>query len=167
MTNHRILREERLTRKRLTQDRRIDPAPGIGVGCLVERDGSLLLIRRGKEPSYGLWSIPGGRLKYGEVLHEAAEREVREETGISVEVEEVVAVYDLIERDDLGYVAYHYVLIDFKASYISGDVKASSDALEARWIPIHEVMRLEMPEQLRGMLNEIYFNLNESDDSVI
>lgn len=101
------------------------------------RDGSLLMVRRGREPGKGLWSIPGGRLERGEYIVDAIKREVREETGLEVEVGDLLGILEL-PRDD------HFVILDHLATVIGDPTPtASDDAAEARWVPLDEIDRLE------------------------
>jgi mutator protein MutT len=112
------------------------PAPVIGVGAVIwNNKGEIALIRRSQEPRQGEWSIPGGRLEAGESVREAVLREVREETGLTVEVTGLIDVVDSITRDACGAVIHHYVLIDFSANHLAGDICAGSDATAARWVP--------------------------------
>jgi ADP-ribose pyrophosphatase YjhB (NUDIX family) len=92
----------------------------------------LLLIRRGKPPRVGRWTLPGGAQKFGETVAQAASREVLEETGLQFEVGEVLAVVDLIERDG-ERVRYHYTLIDFSAEAPGPELRPGGDAAAARW----------------------------------
>ncbi|MGH7166119.1 MAG: NUDIX hydrolase [Nitrospiraceae bacterium] len=108
--------------------------PVVAVGAIVVKAGKVLLVRRRREPSRGLWSLPGGAVKRGEGLRKAVAREVREECGIDVRVEEVVEVLDRITVDRGGRVRYHYVIIDFLASWRKGRVRAASDISEALWV---------------------------------
>ena len=124
------------------------PTPEVGIAGVVIHGGSLLLIKRGKDPGYGMWSIPGGRLKFGESLRDGVEREIREECGIAVEAGDVLGVFDLIEHDDEGNITFHYVLIDLEARYLGGDVRAGSDALDVRWVPLREVRILPLPQRI-------------------
>jgi 8-oxo-dGTP diphosphatase len=111
-------------------------SPIVGVGAVIwNADHQIVLIRRGKEPRMGEWSIPGGRLEWGEGLREALLREVREETGLTVEIENLIDVVDSITRDPMGAVLRHYVLIDFTARHVAGALRCGSDAAEARWVP--------------------------------
>ena len=103
--------------------------PLVGVGAVIVKDGAVLLVRRGHDPGRGEWAMPGGRLRLGETLAQAARREVREETSVEIETGEVLSVTDLIQRDDAGRVRYHYVLVDLLARYVSGEPRAGSDAL--------------------------------------
>ena len=111
------------------------PKPIIGVGAVIWNDrGEIVLIRRGQEPRLGEWSIPGGRLEWGESVREAIIREVREETGLEVEIGGLIDVVDAVTRDASGEVVRHYVLIDFLVRHVAGTLHAGSDAAEARWV---------------------------------
>ncbi|HTX52147.1 MAG TPA: NUDIX hydrolase [Candidatus Baltobacteraceae bacterium] len=118
--------------------------PFLAVGTIVVRDGRILLARRGKEPSYGLWSIPGGAVEVGEDLKTAARREVREECGIEVECTDVIEIVERVTRDSAGRVRFHYVIIDYLAHWVSGELKSSDEVLEARWVPPAEFAQYEM-----------------------
>ncbi len=107
--------------------------PLVGVGVVAVRDGRVLLIRRGKPPHEGRWSLPGGRQRLGETVREAAARELREETGVEAEVTALLDVVDSITQDDTGAIAYHYTLIDFLAEWRDGEARAGGDAAEAVW----------------------------------
>lgn len=111
--------------------------PLIGVGIIVfkrsETGLQVLLVRRGKPPQEGRWSLPGGRQRLGETVREAAEREVLEETGCQVEITALLEVVDSITRDEDEAIAYHYTLIDFLAEWRGGDACASADAAEVAW----------------------------------
>ena len=111
--------------------------PLVGVGVVVLKgtpgDERVLLIRRGKPPRAGSWSLPGGRQRQGELVRAAAAREVMEEAGLEVEVSRLLDVVDSITRDATGVVAYHYTLVDFLAEWRAGDPVAGDDAAEAVW----------------------------------
>ncbi len=110
-------------------------SPIAGVGAVIcNAAGQVVLIRRGQPPRLGQWSIPGGKLEWGESLKDGLQREIREETGLVVEIERLIDVVDLLTRDAAGEVIGHYVLIDFKAMHVSGELRAGSDAAEARWV---------------------------------
>lgn len=116
----------------------------MAVGAIVVRDGRVLLARRGKEPSYGLWSVPGGAVRLGEGLKPAAQREIREECGVEIDVADVIEVVERMVRDADGRVQYHYVIVDYLARWVSGDLAPSSDVLEARWVPPEDFPRYQM-----------------------
>ena len=119
-------------------------APVVGVGGVVVRDGRALLIRRGKPPLYGRWTVPGGTVELGERLEDALVREMEEETGLGVEPLEVLAVFDRIERES-GRVVYHYVIVDYLCRWRSGEAGAASDALEVAWVSAAELPRYDLP----------------------
>ena len=140
------------------------PVPA--VAAVMVRDGKLLLIKRGVEPSKGKWSVPGGRVEWGETLIEAVKREVREETGLEIEVGKVAGVFDLIikppnanhitlnpQRSTLN--VYHYVLIDYLARAVGGTLAPGDDASDARWVPISSLDEYELTEHLRERLREM------------
>jgi len=124
--------------------RRYPDGPIVAVGGIVVKDGRVLLIRRGKEPSYGLWSIPGGAVNLGEELRAATRREVREECGIEIDVTDIVEVLDRVVRDSDGRIQYHYVLVDYLARWASGDPAPSSDVLEVRWVVPDDLSHYQM-----------------------
>jgi ADP-ribose pyrophosphatase YjhB (NUDIX family) len=107
--------------------------PLIGVGVVVFKGDRVLLIRRGKPPREGQWSLPGGRQRLGERIEAAARREVAEEAGIEIEVGSLVDVVDSITRDDRGVVQYHYTLVDLVAEWRAGEATAGHDAAEVVW----------------------------------
>lgn len=113
--------------------------PFVGVGVVVLRGDEVLLVRRAKPPRQGHWSIPGGAQHVGETVAEAALREVREETGLDVELVDQIAVVDSIRRDDAGQVSFHFTLIDFVALWRGGEPVAGDDAAEAIWAPLARV----------------------------
>jgi len=121
-------------------------APVVGVGGVVVRDGRVLLIRRGKEPLYGRWVVPGGTVELGETLEQAVVREMEEETGLVVEPLEVLTVFDRIHREG-GRILYHYVIVDFLCEWRSGEARAASDALEAAWARPEDLPRFDLPQK--------------------
>lgn len=120
------------------------PRPLVGIGAIVFRGDRVLLIRRGKPPKAGEWSLPGGLQRLGETVFAAAHREVREETGLTIAVVGIAAVLDLIEPDETGALRYHYTLIDVAAEWTAGEPVAASDAATAAWVPLADVDALPM-----------------------
>jgi len=113
--------------------REYPPAPIVGVGAVVVDGDRVLLIRRGREPMKGQWSLPGGALEIGETLVDGVRREVREETGLEVEPLALVEVLDRIARDGEGRVQFHYVLLDYLCRVTGGELCCASDAVDVRW----------------------------------
>ena len=113
--------------------REFPSAPIIGVGAVVVHEGRVLLIRRGKEPMKGRWTLPGGALELGETLAEGTVREVQEETGLIVEPVELVELIDRIHRDG-DQVQYHYAIADYLCRVTGGTLCAGTDADGVRWI---------------------------------
>ena len=107
--------------------------PLIGVGVVVLKGDRVLLVRRGKPPRQGQWSLPGGRQRLGETVRAAAAREVAEEAGLTVEVTALLDVVDSMTRDEGGSLAYHYTLVDFLAEWRDGEAAAGGDAAEVTW----------------------------------
>lgn len=126
--------------------------PLVGVGAVVVKDGAVLLVQRGHDPGRGKWAMPGGCLQLGETLAQAARRKAFEETGIEIEPGEVLDVSDLIQRDELGRVRYHYVLVDLLARYVSGEPRAGSDALDVRWVDHGDLDAYPMAARTRRVL---------------
>src|SRR6204780_3096158 len=102
--------------------------PLVGVGSIVIENSRVVLVKRAHPPLQDQWSIPGGVLEVGELVHEAAVREAREETGLVVEPVELLGVYDRVLRNAEQRVQYHYVLIDFLCRRVAGELAAASDA---------------------------------------
>jgi 8-oxo-dGTP diphosphatase len=111
------------------------------VSALIVQDGKVLLVKRGCEPNKGLWSLPGGSIELGETAREAAAREVLEETGLAIAVGEPAGAHDVISRDG-DQISFHYVIITFHAKVISGELRAGSDASDARWVSPDELIGL-------------------------
>src|ERR1700732_4326569 len=120
--------------------------PLVGVGAVIIENARVLLVKRAHPPLEAQWSIPGGVLEVGEMVREAAIREVREETGLIVEAGDLLGVYDRVLRNAEQRVQYHYVLIDFLCRQVAGDLAASSDADEVRWFSREELPALKLAE---------------------
>lgn len=111
--------------------RRYPERPVVGVGAVIVQDGRVVLIKRRFEPLAGQWSLPGGTLELGETLEAGVAREIREETGLEIEVGPVVDVFDRILLDPDQRVRYHFVLIDYLCRPIGGRLEAGSDVADA------------------------------------
>lgn len=124
---------------------RLSPWPVVAVGAIVWKQDRFLLIRRGRPPRQGGWSIPGGRQEAGETVHEAVHREIREEAGIEIDITGIAAVVDLIDRDEAG-LNHHYTVIDMLAEWRSGETRAGDDAMDAAWVAFDEIGAYDLPE---------------------
>ena len=114
--------------------------PLVAVAAVVIRDdGRVLLVQRGQDPGKGRWGLPGGLVELGETLAQALQRELREECGIKVEPGEVLGIVESRVRDEQGRLRFHYVIIDFLATYRSGELRVASDAADARWVHPEEL----------------------------
>src|ERR1700726_3382200 len=120
--------------------------PLVGVGAIIIENARVVLEKRAPPPLQAQWSIPGGVLEVGERVREAAIREAREETGLTVDPGELLGVYDRILRNPEKRVQYHYVLIDFLCRRVAGDLAAASDAAEVRWFRREELPTLRLVE---------------------
>lgn len=126
--------------------------PSCAVGAIVVDKGALLLVKRDREPARGQWSLPGGRVEVGETLREALVREVREETGVDVDVDGLVGVAERIVRDDEGAIEYHYVILDYLCNARSTALTAGDDASEAKWVPVGELADMHLTAGLLEFL---------------
>ena len=157
--------------------------PLVGVGGVVIENGRVLLVRRGTEPLLGEWSIPGGLLECGETLAAGVERELREETGLTVRVVELIEALDRIFFDEtapavtdgagaLGRAVgamtkpemissprpprYHYVILDYLCEWVAGDPRAGGDATEIALVREGELHRYALPPQTLRVLGKAF-----------
>lgn len=133
-------------------NREYPQCPLVGVGAIIVRDSRVVLVKRGRAPLLGEWSIPGGLLETGETLRQGAEREAQEETGLLVHAAELLGVFERLVPDDAQRTRYHYVLIDFLCEVISGELKAAGDADEARWFSLNELNNLKLPDDTAAVV---------------
>jgi 8-oxo-dGTP diphosphatase len=129
----------------------IHPTPG--VGAVIIYDERLLLIRRGRGAYRDYWAVPGGRQRYGETMREAVAREVLEETGLTVDVGDVVWAGDIM--DETQTPSYHYTVVDFAAIPTGGHLEAGDDAAEVRWVPVEEVRAMRLTPTMNDLLERI------------
>jgi 8-oxo-dGTP diphosphatase len=113
--------------------------PVVGVGAVVVRGGKALVIKRAHEPRQGEWSLPGGLLELGESLQDAARREIKEETGLDIEVGPVIETFDRVHRDDDGRIRYHFVIVDFVCWSNAGEAVPGSDADGVAWVTADDI----------------------------
>lgn len=136
----------------MAESREYPSRPFVGVGVVVFKENSVLLIRRGNPPRAGEWSLPGGSQHTGETVRETAAREVREETGVEIGEPQFLEVIDAIIPDDQGRIRFHYTLIDFWAEWRTGDPVADDDAAHAEWIDLAAITKLELWEKTREII---------------
>ena len=128
--------------------------PRAAVGAVVFHNAQVLLVRRGQAPAEGLWAIPGGSVKIGETLQQAAEREIFEETGVTIIAGDPVFTFDVIERDAEDRIRFHYVVVDLAAEYVAGIPRAGDDASQARWVSAEDAQRLALNATTRRLLQK-------------
>ena len=127
--------------------------PTPGVGAVIIEDGLLLLIQRGRGAYVDRWAVPGGRQRRGETMREAAVRETLEETGLIVEVGDVVWAGDIM--DDAVPPTYHYTVVDFLATRVGGNLEAGDDAAAVRWVPVDEIRSLPLTPTMLELLDRL------------
>ena len=142
--------------------REFPDVPLVGVGAIIIEDSRVVLVKRAHPPLQAEWSIPGGVLEVGELVREAAIREAREETGLTVEPGELLGVYDRVLRNADKRVQYHYVLIDFLCRRIAGDLAAATDAAEVRWFSREELPALKLAEDTLDVIRKGFVRLAAS-----
>lgn len=137
----------------MTAAREFPDAPRVGVGAVVLDGDRVLLARRGRAPSAGKWSIPGGLVDLGERLEDAVIREVEEESGLRVRLLGLCGVIDRVVRER-DAVRYHYVIVDYVAECVGGRLEAGSDAAEVRWVAVSELSQYETTDGLADMIGK-------------
>ncbi len=127
--------------------------PILGVGALVTRGNDVLLVQRSHAPMAGEWAVPGGKVEFGETMRAAAQREVFEETGIDIEVGELVYMFENIADDN----SYHYVVVDYLAHAIepSKTPIAADDALDARWVSLDDLASLPVSKPTLDLIARV------------
>jgi ADP-ribose pyrophosphatase YjhB (NUDIX family) len=126
-------------------------SPVVAVGAVALRDGALLMVRRGRGPAAGEWSVPGGRVEPGEALHGAVVREVLEETGLEVVVDHFLGWVERIDATS------HFVILDFAVSALDPACVpvAGDDAAEVAWVPVSELSELRLVDGLYEFLHDV------------
>jgi len=137
--------------------RRYPERPVLGVGALIfdgDRDGDrILLVQRGNEPYKGWWSLPGGGVETGERLEAAILREVREETGLEVEIVQLATIFERLMPDAEGRCEYHYVLIDYECRVTGGHLQAGDDSAAVTWWPVEELGDIQLTDGTRDVVD--------------
>jgi len=129
--------------------------PILAVGAVIGNDaGQVLLVRRGRPPRLNQWSIPGGKVEWGESVQQALVREVGEETGLRIEVIGLIDIVDSLIRSDAGELTDHHVLLDYAARVRSGRPQAGDDAREVKWVPLAGLNDYPMWSETRRIIEE-------------
>lgn len=126
--------------------------PIVGVGVVLLRKHQVLMVRRGKSPRLGKWSLPGGAQEVGETLDAAARRELLEETGLVPDEMRFLTTVDLIEHDDTARVRYHYTLIDFVAWSATGHAIAGDDVSDASWFAVNDIASMDLWSETKRVI---------------
>jgi 8-oxo-dGTP diphosphatase len=132
------------------------------VGALIVADDRILLVERGGEPLKGWWSLPGGVVETGEFLEAAIKREVREETGLEIEVLGLVEVFERIMLDEARAPEYHYVLMDYLCRPVGGHLCAADDASRAGWFTEAELAGLRITEGTPAVIAKAFARLRQN-----
>ncbi|KMY66701.1 NUDIX hydrolase [Desulfocarbo indianensis] len=119
--------------------RRYPDRPVLSVAGVVLAGDRVLLVKRGRPPAQGIWSVPGGAVEAGESLSQALQREIMEETGVAVQVGPLVEVVERMLADSEGRLEYHYVILDYLCRASLVEPQAGSDAAAARWVAFEEL----------------------------
>jgi 8-oxo-dGTP diphosphatase len=126
--------------------------PILAVGAVVVDDEHLLLVRRGRGPAQGFWSVPGGRVQRGETLAEAVTRELREETGLEGMCGPLIGWAEVLDEADP---TQHFVILDFEVTVVGDEPPtAGDDAAEAEWVDLHAVGERALAPGLAEFLHD-------------
>ncbi|UCD07988.1 MAG: NUDIX hydrolase [Dehalococcoidales bacterium] len=143
-------------------EREYPKRPIASVAACVFKEGKILLVQRGTQPSKGKWSVPGGAIELGESFSDTAKRELDEECGVEIEVGDIFGVENFLIRDEDDNIQYHYIVTYLTAKYVSGDIRPGSEELDVCWATREELMNLDMNPITRDYM----FKAFETVDSI-
>jgi 8-oxo-dGTP diphosphatase len=143
-------------KERCNISRRYPKHPLPGVGALILRRNSILLVQRGRNPLKGYWSLPGGLIEPGEKIEDALTREVLEETGLIVRPKRMFEIFERIIRDAEGRAEYHYILHDYLCTVVRGTPRAGDDAGRVAWIPRQQIKDLKLTEGTLAVIERAF-----------
>jgi 8-oxo-dGTP diphosphatase len=135
--------------------------PYLAVSAVIVRDGEFLAVRRARPPMQGLFTLPGGCVEAGESLAEAVQREVREETGLTIETVALAGYREVVTRDDAGRVQRHFVILTFAARWVAGEPRLNEELLEARWMRPAGLRELSTTEGLAEIVAAAFEQLEQ------
>jgi ADP-ribose pyrophosphatase YjhB (NUDIX family) len=135
--------------------------PYLAVSAVIVRDGEFLAVRRARPPMQGLFTLPGGCVEAGESLDEAVRREVREETGLTIETVALAGYREVVARDDAGRVQRHFVILTFAARWVAGEPRLNEELLEARWMRPAGLRELSTTEGLAEIVAAAFEQLEQ------
>ncbi len=135
--------------------RKFPSRPIVGVGAVILRGSSVLLIRRGSPPMRGQWTLPGGVVELGETLGEAVRREIKEETNLQIRVGPLLELFERIERNGRR-VAYHYVIADYLGFRTGGSLRPASDVSEARFVDRSELKNYHLTPVAKRVISRAF-----------
>lgn len=145
----------------MSDPRHYPERPYLAVSAVIVRDGEFLAVRRARPPMRGLFTLPGGCVEAGESLAEAVRREVREETGLTIEAGALAGYREVITRDDAGRVQRHFVILTFAARWVAGEPRLNEELLEARWIRPAGLRELSTTEGLAEIVAAAFEQLEQ------
>ena len=131
--------------------------PRVGVGAVVLRGDRVLLVQRGQQPRKGKWSVPGGLVEIGEKLEQAVHRELYEECGIHANIQDHLEIFEYIQQDHDNRIQYHYIVIDYLAEYLEGELRASSDIDQAAWLTFEEIRNLAITDGVIPLVERAFY----------
>ena len=130
--------------------------PILSAGGVIIIDDEVLIIKRKTEPDAGKWTIPGGAINVGEKIKDGLKREIFEETGLEVEVGNLLDIAEKIFKDSKGKIIYHYVILDYLCKYISGSMRASSNAEELMLVKMCDLDKIELVNGMRRVIEKAF-----------